>query len=46
MFMKVFGVFKKMFVLKIDYEQAIKNVLPTQKSFVHFSLSLTLLFLH
>ena len=40
MFLKVFSVFEKMFVLKMDCEQATKNVLPTQKSFVHFLLPL------
>ena len=28
---------------KMDCEQATKNILPTQKSFVHFSLPLTFL---
>ena len=36
--LKVFDVFEKMFVLKMDWEQATKNVLPTQKSFIHFFL--------
>ena len=39
--LKVFGVFEKM-----GCEKATKNVLPTQKSFVHFSLPLTLLSYH
>ena len=29
--------------LKMDYEQETKNILPTQKSFVYFSLPLILL---
>ena len=33
-------------VLKNDCEQATKNVLPTQKSFVHFSLPLVFLSYH
>ena len=45
--LKVFDVFEKMFVcLKMDCEQATKNVLPTQKSFVHFFLPLVLLSYH
>ena len=29
MFLKVFAVFENMFVLKMDYEEETKNVLPT-----------------
>ena len=37
--LKVFGVFEKMFCfLKMGCEQATKNVLPTQKVFIHFLL--------
>ena len=32
----MFGVFEKMFVLKMDCEQATKNVVPTQKVFCSF----------
>ena len=45
-FLKVFGVFEKMFVLKMDYEKATKNVLPTQKSFIHFFLPLIMISYH
>ena len=44
--LKVFSIFEKMFNLKMDCEQATKNILPTQNSFVHFSLPLILLFHH